>query len=61
MSTKFKNRIWKKGVFNEIKFVDPRLDSCKEEFEDTNNDEFLDKQHNNFSMGITNWAHEGSG
>ena len=51
----------KEGVLNEIKFVDPWFNSCKKVFEAINIDEFIDKQHNDLSMGVANWIHEGSG
>lgn len=45
-----KPKFWKEEkVLNEILFVDPWLDSCRELFDDVTTDELLDKQHNNIS------------
>ena len=48
-----------KGL-NEIKFVNPWLDSYKEVFDDAPIDEQVDKQYNNHSAATANWTHKGS-
>ena len=48
-----------KKTFNETIFVDPRFDSHKQEFSDMKIDGLLDKQHNDLSIKIEKWIHEG--